>query len=381
MHATTTAGDPVTGPWILVAMVSALVVTAIATPMAGRLALALDVVDRPNDRKVNRRSGIPLLGGLSIALGCFVGFGVALLLVEEGGEFATRVEAILMGGALMLSLGAVDDRWGLGAIPKLVVQIVAAAVAISAGFQIDHISHPFSHVTWYFPNWVMWLVTTLWIVVVTNSVNLIDGLDGLCTGVSAIIAATLTLIAWSVGLPFGVVTGTVLVGALLGFLPFNFPPARIFVGDTGALFIGYCLSLLALETYSRATLITFIIPLLALAVPLIDTGLSVLRRLRRREHILKADRLHIHHRLLSEYEGSHRQAVLSLYFLTGCFCIIAVSFTRLQGNAALVFLIVIALLTLRILRNLGFFEVEDDEVGAPALQAADGGAPREGEAQ
>ncbi|HUF76630.1 MAG TPA: hypothetical protein VMM35_10145, partial [Longimicrobiales bacterium] len=121
----------------------------------------------------------------------------------------------------------------------------------------------------------------------------------------------------------------------------------------------YCLALLALEGYRQATVITFIVPLLALAVPLIDTGLSIVRRVRKRSHIMQADRQHIHHRLLKEHQGSHRPAVLSLYFLTACFCVIAVSFTRLQGYAAMIFLVVIVLLTLRILRNLGFFDVRE----------------------
>jgi UDP-GlcNAc:undecaprenyl-phosphate GlcNAc-1-phosphate transferase len=147
--------------------------------------------------------------------------------------------------------------------------------------------------------------------------------------------------------------GVPLVGAMLGFLPFNFPPARIFVGDTGALFIGYCLSLLALEGYQRVTVVTFLVPLLALAVPLLDTALSILRRLRRRANVMVADREHIHHRLLKDYHGSHRPAVLSLYFLTACFCLIAISFTRLHGYAVVVFLAVVLLLTYRILKNLG----------------------------
>ncbi len=247
------------------------------------------------------------------------------------------------------------------------VQVAAAAIAISFGYQIDHLTDPISREVWYFPTWLIWVLTTLWIVVVTNSINLMDGLDGLASGVAAIIAVTLTFIAWQGNHVLGVLVGVALVGALLGFLPYNFPPARIFVGDTGALFIGYSLSLLALEGYQRVTLLTFIVPLLALAVPLIDTMLSILRRMRRRTNIMKADRLHIHHRLL-ESEGSHRSAVLSIYFLTACFCIIAVSFTRLEGYAAMLFLGAVVLLTLRLLRNLGFFDV--GEPGEPASGAS-----------
>ncbi len=342
--------------WVPIAFGLAVAASALATPVVSRLALAFGAVDRPNERKVSRRANIPLLGGVSVALGFFVGLAAALILAPGGDASWNRLEAMLVGGLLVLGLGAFDDRWGLGALPKLVVQIAAAAVAIAFGFQIDHLTDPFSRNVWHFEPWLVWVVTTGWIVVVTNSINLIDGLDGLCTGVSAIIGATLTIIAWQTGHLPGVIMGVVLVGALLGFLPFNFPPARIFVGDTGALFIGYTLSLLALEGYQRATVITFIVPLLALAVPLIDTAMSILRRLRTGTGVMQADRHHIHHRLLLEHEGSHRPAVLSIYFLTACFCIIAVSFTRLEGYAAIVFLAVIALLTLRILRNLGVLE-------------------------
>ena len=355
------------------AFLIALAVSALATPIVARLAITLGVVDQPDERKVNRRPNIPLLGGVSVALGFFVGLAVAILLTPDEAGFRSHLEGLLMGGLLILSLGAFDDRWGLSALPKLVVQIAAAGIAISFGFQIDHLTDPISRQVWFFPTWLIWVLTTIWIVVVTNSINLIDGLDGLASGISAIIAVTLTFIAWQGDHVLGVVVGVALIGALLGFLPYNFPPARIFVGDTGALLIGYSLSLLALEGYQRVTLLTFIVPLLALAVPLIDTLLSVLRRVRRRSNIMKADRLHIHHRLL-ESEGSHRSAVLSLYFLTACFCVIAVSFTRLEGYAAVLFLGAVGLLTLRLLRNLGFFEV-----APPGESARQASAEAEGE--
>jgi UDP-GlcNAc:undecaprenyl-phosphate GlcNAc-1-phosphate transferase len=350
---------------ITFAFLLALAVSALATPLVARLAINLGAIDRPDARKVNLRPNIPLLGGISVALGFFVGLAAAVLFAPDETGFRSHLEGLLLGGLVVLSLGALDDRWGLSALPKLLVQILAAGIAIAFGFQIDHLTDPISRQVWYLPTWAIWVVTTLWIVVVTNSINLMDGLDGLATGIAAIIGITLTFIAWQGNHVLGVVVGVSLVGALLGFLPYNFPPARIFVGDTGALFIGYSLSLLALEGYQRVTLLTFIVPLLALAVPLIDTVLSILRRVRRRTSIMKADRLHIHHRLL-ESEGSHRSAVLSIYFLTACFCIIAVSFTRLEGYAALLFLGAVGLLTLRLLRNLGFFDVSESGKSAEA---------------
>ena len=357
--------------WIPITFVVAAGIAAVATPAVSRLAIALGVIDRPNERKVSRREDMPLLGGVSVALGFFVGLAAALFFLGVANPVGMRLEGLLAGGMLVLTVGAFDDRWGLSAWWKLAVQLAAAGIAIAYGFRIEHITDPISRTVYEFPLWLSWLSTTAWIVVVTNAFNLIDGLDGLCTGVSAIIAATLTVIAWQGGHVPGVVIGVALMGALLGFLPYNFPPARIFVGDTGALFIGYSLSILALEGYQRVTVITFLVPLLALAVPLLDTLMSIFRRLRRGMSPMQADKLHLHHRLLVEHGGSHRPAVLSIYFLTACFCVIAVSFTRLDGVASIAFLGVVLVLTLRILRNLGFFDEE-----APA-----GAADREGDAR
>ena len=192
-----------------------------------------------------------------------------------------------------------------------------------------------------------------------------DGLDGLATGVGAIIGVTLTMIAWQANQPVGVCVGVALLGSLIGFLPFNFAPARIFLGDTGSLFIGYILALLALEGYRQLSLLTFVVPLLALALPILDTGLSIVRRIRIGTPIFAADRLHMHHRLLAS-EGTPRRAVLQLYFLTACFCLIAVSFTRLQGWAAALFLVAVGVLTVRLLLNRGVLSTEGDEAGPPS---------------
>jgi UDP-GlcNAc:undecaprenyl-phosphate GlcNAc-1-phosphate transferase len=342
---------------LLLAFVAAFGVAIVSTPVAKWTARRFEVVDRPTERSVNLRQGVPLLGGLAVALGLFVGLSVGIMALDLP-RSAGHLEAYLVGGTLLLAIGVVDDRFSLQAIPKLLIEITAAAIAIGFGFRIDHITDPVTLEVWVFPSWLVWVVTTLWIVGVTNAMNLVDGLDGLCTGIAVIIAATLTYIAWQVGLGEGVLVGVALAGALLGFLIFNFPPASIFLGDTGALFIGYCLALLSMEGYQKVTLITFLVPLLALAVPILDTLLSILRRLRRRANPLAADRQHMHHRLL-DTGGSDRGAVLSIYFLTACFCVIAVSFTRLEGYSAVLFLVAVAFLTLRLLRNLGFFDTGD----------------------
>ena len=337
---------------LAVALFVAFGVALSVTPWAGRLALVLGAVDRPSARGVSRRADMPLLGGLAVGVAFVAGLGVALWL-SGGVPAEERLRGVLLGGALLLAVGVWDDRFGMSAWPKLVVQLAAAAIAILHGFRIDRLTDPIALNLIDLPLWASWLVSLLWIVGVTNAMNLLDGLDGLAAGVGVIISTTLTLIAWQAGQPFGVCLGVALIGSLLGFLPHNFSPARIFLGDTGALFIGFVLSLLALEGYRRVSLLTFVVPLLALAVPIMDTAVSVLRRARTGQSPFRADRLHIHHRLLAR-RGTARAAVLQFYFLTACFSLIAVSFTDLHGYVAAACLVLVFLLTLRMLVNLGF---------------------------
>jgi UDP-GlcNAc:undecaprenyl-phosphate GlcNAc-1-phosphate transferase len=332
---------------------------ALGTPWVRRAALARGIVDQPNPRKVSDRPDMPLLGGLAVALG----FGVALTVaVLSGGEFETRghLGGLALGSMIMLALGIYDDRFGLGAWPKVLVGALAAAIAIGSGFTIGHFTDPVSRTSMLLPDWLSWITTFLWILGITNAINLIDGLDGLAAGVGVIIGITLTVICWQAGMVLGVFIGVALVGSLLGFLPFNFAPARIFLGDSGALFVGYVLSLLALEGYRQMTVLTFVVPLLALAVPILDTLLSILRRLRLRAPVFSGDRLHMHHRLLASAGGSHRSAVLQVYWVTAAFCLLAVSFTRLRGPVAAACLLAVALLTLRLLWNLGVFSLEGE---------------------
>jgi UDP-GlcNAc:undecaprenyl-phosphate GlcNAc-1-phosphate transferase len=364
----------------------AVLAAAAATPLVSRLAHTLQIVDRPNERKVSRRDNMPLLGGLAVAAGTALGLGSALAMSGTGAIGEVGFEGFFLGSILILGLGVVDDRSGLSARPKLAVQILAALVAVAFGFRIEEFREPISGTDYLLPFWLQWTVTTLWIVAVTNAMNLMDGLDGEAAGLGCIIALTLSWICWQANQSAGVVLGVALAGALIGFLPFNFPPARIFLGDTGALFIGFALSLLSIQGYigghRKAAVLTFAIPMLALAVPLLDTGSSILRRLRSGRPILDADNLHLHHRLLVS-EGSPRAAVLSLYFLTACFCIIAVSFARLRGFVAVAFFGAVIVLTARLLWNMGAFrgELQDGDVGpvVPPVEApADEESEREG---
>lgn len=339
----------------------AFLATLALTPLAGGLARRAGAVDRPSERGVNLRPDMPLWGGLAVAAG-FVLALLATLLFAERIAAAQGLRAMLAGGALILATGLWDDRFGMSAWPKLSCQFAAAALAVAGGFEIARLTDPFTMQMVDLPRWVVWPVSLLWIIGITNAVNLLDGLDGLAAGVGAIIGGTLTVIAFQAHQPLGVCIGLALVGALLGFLPHNFAPARLFLGDTGSMFIGYVLALLALEGYRRVSLITFVVPLLALAMPILDTSLSIVRRVRMRAPILSADRMHLHHRLL-DYEGSTRGAVLQFYLVTAAFCLIALSFTQLQGVSAAVFLFAVVALTLRLLWNIGVLNVPADRVG------------------
>jgi UDP-GlcNAc:undecaprenyl-phosphate GlcNAc-1-phosphate transferase len=321
---------------------------------------------------------MPLLGGLAVGVGCAAGL-VAVFVGPAPECSASQVVAFALGGGLLMLVGAWDDRFNMRPFVKLGFQLVAAILAILAGFSFDFFSPPFMGKTLAVPPWIMWPVSLLWIVGVTNAMNLIDGLDGLSSGIGGIIALTLTVICWQAEQWVGVSVGLALFGALAGYLPFNFPPARIFLGDAGALFIGYGLALLALEGYRKQAFLAFVVPVLALAIPLLDTLLSIVRRLRSGRGVFSPDRLHMHHRLLYR-EGSHRSAVLMLYFLTSCFCMIAVSFSQLDGWVAFLYLAAVVAVTIRLLRNLDAFslEVESDRPPGKREECVEKGRSVEG---
>jgi len=359
---------------LAIPLVAGICTAAAATPLAARVARRRGVLDRPNPRNVSQRDNTPLLGGLAVAAGFSVALALAVLLAHESPP-VHRLLGLCLGAAFMLGVGIYDDRRGLAAWPKGALCAVGAAGAIGFGFQIEYITDPVSRTSIWLPTWLSWVVTLFWIVGITNAINLVDGLDGLASGVGVIIGGTLAVIAWQAGQMFGVFVGLALVSGLLGFLPFNFSPARIFLGDTGSLFTGYLLSLVAIEGYRQVTLLTFVVPLLALAVPILDTLLSIFRRLRNGKPVFSPDREHMHHRLLAT-EGSHRNAVLQFYILTAAFCLIAVSFTKLQGYAAAGFLAAVVLLTVRLLRNLGFFSTQGDGRNPSEVLAGEDGNSR-----
>jgi UDP-GlcNAc:undecaprenyl-phosphate GlcNAc-1-phosphate transferase len=282
---------------VLVAYAAAAALTCATTPLAKRLALRTGALDRPNARKLHDYP-LPTWGGVAIIIG-FLG---AALLAGASRQLPPRALASIFIGALMVaSVGFADDRRAIPAKIKLLLQIVSVAPLLLAGVTISALSHPLvRQQAIMLPTWLSFLVTVLWVVGVTNAINLIDGLDGLAAGVAAISCVALAFIALVWG-QFGVaLLCAAIAGSAMGFLPWNWHPASILMGDTGAYFLGFLIAAVTIEgAFKMAAAIAIFVPLLVLAVPLLDTAVSPLRRFLTGRPVFLADREHIHHRLIA----------------------------------------------------------------------------------
>lgn len=307
--------------YVLLALVVAFLVAFSATPMVISLAHKVNAIDIPKDNRRVHKKPIPLMGGLAI----FYGFVVSVLC------FATidrEVMGILIGCVIIVTTGIIDDISDMKPIIKLVCQILAAAIVVYCDVRIEHFANPFH--SWFGPPylvmnyWVSCSVTIFWIVGICNAVNLIDGLDGLAVGVSSISAVSLlALTLLSENLNVAIITAAV-AGAAFGFLPYNFNPAKIFMGDTGALFLGFILGCISIQgALKMSTVITFAVPILILGLPIFDTIFAILRRILTGRSPMQADRGHLHHRLL-DMGFSQRRVVAILYTLTAVLCMTAV---------------------------------------------------------
>jgi UDP-GlcNAc:undecaprenyl-phosphate GlcNAc-1-phosphate transferase len=297
------------------AFLLALACTALLVPVVRRIAIRFGAVSMPGGRNVNART-IPRLGGIAIAVGFTVPM-LTILLADSAVAAVMRAESrkvagLLMGAMLCTLLGVVDDTRHVPPMRKLLVQVLAASIAFVAGFRIDGVSVPwvgtFSMGAFALP------VTIAWVVGITNAVNLIDGLDGLAAGIAFFAALTNLVVASLGSQTFVGVAMATLLGALLGFLFFNFNPARIFMGDSGSYFVGFVLGTMSLagSMQKTSTAVSLLVPVLALGVPIFDTLFTMLRRFLERRPIFSPDRGHIHHRLL-DMGLTQRRVVLILY--------------------------------------------------------------------
>jgi UDP-GlcNAc:undecaprenyl-phosphate GlcNAc-1-phosphate transferase len=282
----------------------AFAIVVLLTPAVGGMARMLGVVDPTGGRRINRRA-VPRLGGIALFLGIFV---PALAFLHLGRE--TR--GLLIGAAVAVVVGAVDDFRGLDWWEKLAGQFAAAVIPVAFGVWVDRFTFPLVGVH-ELPASVGMPLTVLWIVAIMNMFNFLDGMDGLAAGVGAIASGTFCVIALSLGKPDPAILSAIVLGATLGFLRHNFYPARIFMGDSGALLLGFVLATVAVQGLLKtAATVALLFPLLVLAVPILDTSFVVARRLKHGEKVFEGDQAHLHHRFLRR-GYSQRRAALFMY--------------------------------------------------------------------
>lgn len=302
-------------------LVLAFVASILLTPVVKAIAFRVGAVDRPNYRKVHARI-MPRLGGLAI----FGAFLIAYFILQPVDSDNPLAAPFIIGGAVMIIItGVLDDMFEITAKAKLLGQLIAAGIVVYGGLQIEFINLPFGGALDF--GYFSIPLTILWIVGITNAINLIDGLDGLAAGVSTIALITLSGMALIKGDMFVFSMAAILAASSAGFLIYNFHPAKIFMGDTGALFLGYMISVLALLGFKNITVISLIIPVIMLGVPISDTFFAIVRRWRLKQPLSAPDKSHLHHCLLN-VGFTHRQTVLIIYALAAMFGLAALIFSQ-----------------------------------------------------
>lgn len=297
--------------YVMLALLVALVISFLMTPVVKTFAYKVGAIDVPKDARRMHKVPIPRLGGLAI----FIGFMVSILLFVR---ITTEMKSILLGAVIIVVLGVVDDIMALPALLKFVIQIIAALIPATHGVVIQALSNPniFSNNAYWVLGWLSIPATVLWIVAITNAVNLIDGLDGLANGVSAISATTVLVIAILGSEAQVAIVMAALVGACVGFMPYNLNPAKMFMGDTGATFLGYILATMSIQgLFKFYAIISFAVPFLILGLPIFDTAFAFIRRIAHGQSPMRADRSHIHHRLI-DMGLNQKQAVATLYVIS-----------------------------------------------------------------
>ncbi|MGI5891409.1 MAG: glycosyltransferase family 4 protein [Bacillota bacterium] len=321
----------------LIAIVAALMVALFVTPLSINLAFKLGVIDRPNARKVHT-GAVPRMGGIAI----YIAFVAGTLIL---GFYTRQVAALLVASTLVMAGGLIDDIKGVSPRFKLVIQLIGALILVKYGIYVEFITNPFSGGMISLGIFAI-PITIIWLMGVSNAVNLIDGLDGLSAGVSAIAALTMSVVCYAQGQITAAYLAAILAAAAFGFLRYNFHPAKTFMGDCGSLFLGFCLGALSVMGLSKgATVISIFIPLIILGIPIFDTFFAVIRRKFLHKPIFDADKGHLHHCLLS-IGLSHRKTVLLIYAISVIMGIAGILMAVLTTSQAVVVLIIISVCTI-----------------------------------
>ncbi|KMY51861.1 glycosyltransferase family 4 protein [Peribacillus loiseleuriae] len=313
------------------------IASLIITPLVKKFAFKIGATDKPNQRKVHQKI-MPRLGGLAI----YISFLIGWVFLRPTDELTIP---LLIGSLIIIVTGIIDDMRELSAKVKLLGQIIAALIVVLGGAQVHFINLPFGGVIEF--GILSIPLTIVWIVGITNAINLIDGLDGLAAGVSSIALITISGMAFLEGDVFVSSVAFILLGSTLGFLAYNFHPAKIFMGDTGALFLGFMIAVLSLLGFKNVTAISLIVPIIILGVPISDTFFAIIRRIKHKKPLSAPDKSHLHHCLL-EIGFSHKQTVLLIYAMAACCGLAAFIFSMATMWGAL-FMIAVLVLAIEII--------------------------------
>jgi UDP-GlcNAc:undecaprenyl-phosphate GlcNAc-1-phosphate transferase len=306
---------------IAAALLLAFATALFTTPYVRRLALSVGMLDETGERRMHdvpkpRIGGIAVYLGFAFALFSALGYLINKNQLGPAGN-VHDVIGLIFGGTLILMVGIWDDVMGMSPRGKLVAQIIVAGISMLYGFTIHYVNNPFHHgEPYYFPPWLSLVLTMVWYLGMMNAINFIDGLDGLLSGLTAISGMWILVIALMKGHPEVALVLAALVGGALGFLPYNYNPAKIILGDSGALFIGYAFATISIIGASKtAFTISLLVPLIVLALPVLDTAVAIIRRTAAGKKFYEADRGHFHHQLVFRFGLNVRQAVLLIYAL------------------------------------------------------------------
>ncbi len=350
--------------YAIVAFTVALLVSYFATPYVIKLANKVGAIDIPKDERRVHKVPTPRLGGIAIYIGFMIAFAVVAVGFRAKAEVGmmTKMAGVLLGALIIVITGYFDDIKPLSAKKKFLIQVVAAVIVMGFGVRIEFLTNPLYLFLGGHPainlGILSYPLTLVWIVGVTNAINLIDGLDGLAAGVSTISSITLFAVAMFNEQLAMAILALALAGATIGFLPRNFNPAKIFMGDSGSLFLGYMLSVISIMgVLKSAAALSILVPVFAMGIPIFDTFFAMLRRILSGRSIAEADKGHLHHRLL-DAGLSQKQAVLTLYCVSAMLGFSAVALMEATLKVALGLVFAVFLLASMGVKYLGLMEVK-----------------------
>ncbi len=334
---------------------TALIISIAVTPFIIKFAFKIGAMDVPRDNRRVHKVPVPLIGGLAI----YLAFTISVILFTELNQ---RIVGLLIGGTFIMLSGLADDIRPLGPKTKLLLQVIGAVILICFGISIRYVTNPFDRVTGMADIGIFSIPATIfWIVGVTNAFNLIDGLDGLAAGIASISCITLFIVSVLNGRMGTAALTAALAGSTIGFLPYNFNPAKIFMGDTGAQFLGFILAAISIEgAIKSAAAIAITVPILALGLPIYDTLMAIIRRSLNKKPVMQGDRGHLHHKLL-DMGLSQRQAVVVMYIISGLLGISAIFATELSTVQSFFVLISVLCIILILSKEVGLLKKNKGE--------------------